>query len=676
MMGVLSQRIQEEPAQEDTSSSSSPTTAVPKQHPWEFRKAGQPPGWKVRGLYDFEGQTEYNELSFRAGDVMTVIKVGIADGWSLAEKDGTHGLVPESYVTYIHDFSVSPEIQGHSHNGSTATTYSTLTSATNPRNSVFGKRQLNRFSWFVTTGVEEFLLTGGTAAAQSNNNNNGLYGTRSLDASFYNPSLTNSNNNNNNNGTDPKSPGSPESPRRESLLNDHGSSGTLTKSSPSSNDDNEEEAEEVTESDKHYIQSGPSWQEKVPLFRVRVHDPVTRRKMVGMQEYTVFQVTSTFTQGVSVTVERRYSQFEWLYTRLLNKFGALILPVLPEKQYSGRFSDEFIEKRRRALERFLNRLVRHPIIRYSDMMTHFLGCSDDNEWKRAEKRFDADKIVGTSFFQHVYHPEFNVGEDGDVDEVERFSAHCRGTERLMPVLVDSATAFKDGVQDNMSRYKRLGLALLRLISTSKDGPENRTLNDDLAWCWREGCKDCLKLTKALQTTAETMQLIAELHPAHMTDGCLPYLEMLKEQATPAATNVPLMDMHSGTHRKLVEVCEKEPTMEEVDTETVKSRCDTVFNITLAEMDRTHDERVQDFEQATTSFLDAQIAYHEQMLAHLKQARAGFANPYYDTLADSGPRLRSKYEHEMDDAQYQVQRPSRPVSVASVASVSNVVGGAV
>ncbi|KAG0233717.1 hypothetical protein BGW41_001387 [Actinomortierella wolfii] len=642
-MGVLSQRIQEEPAHEDSSPNSSPTTAVPKQHPWDFRKPGQPPGWKVRGLYDFEGQTEYNELSFRAGDVMTVIKVGIAEGWSLAEKDGAQGLVPESYVTYIHDFSVSPEIQGHSHSGSTATAYSTLTSTTNPRNSVFGKRQLNRFSWFVTTGVEEFLLTGGSSST-SHATSGGLYGTRPVPA---NPSTFNA-------------PDTPESLRSKTSI---------------SRDDDDEDADEVTESDKHYIQSGPSWQEKVPLFHVRVHDPETRRKMVGMQEYTVFQVTSTFPQGVSVTVERRYSQFEWLYARLLNKFGALILPVLPEKQYAGRFSEEFIEKRRRALERFINRLVRHPIIRYSDIMTHFLGCSDDNEWKRAEKRFDADKIVGTSFFQHVYHPEFNVGEDGDVDEVERFGAHCRGTERLMPVLVDSATAFKDGVQDNMTRYKRYGLALLRLISTSKDGPENRTLNDDLAWCWREGCKDCLKLTKALQTTAETMQLIAELHPAHMTDGCLPYLEMLKEQATPAATNVPLMDMHSGTHRKLVEVCEKEPTMEEVDSETVKSRCDTVFNITLAEIDRTHNERVQDFEQATASFLDAQIAYHEQILAHLKQARAAFATPYYDTLANT-PRFRSKYEREMDDAQYQVQRPSRPVSVASVASVSNVVGGVV
>ncbi|CAG8826761.1 16259_t:CDS:2, partial [Dentiscutata erythropus] len=97
--------------------------------------------------------------------------------------------------------------------------------------------------------------------------------------------------------------------------------------------------------------------------------------------------------GVQVTVERRFSQFEWLYNRLVVKFGALVLPPLPEKQYTGRFNEEFIEKRRSALERFINRLARHPVIRYSDILTHFLSCNDDLEWRKQEKEFDSDKIV-------------------------------------------------------------------------------------------------------------------------------------------------------------------------------------------------------------------------------------------------------------------------------------------
>jgi sorting nexin-9/18/33 len=44
----------------------------------------------------------------------------------------------------------------------------------------------------------------------------------------------------------------------------------------------------------------------------------------------------------------------------------------------GRFNEEFIERRRRALERFINRLARHPVIRYSDILTHFLNCTDES----------------------------------------------------------------------------------------------------------------------------------------------------------------------------------------------------------------------------------------------------------------------------------------------------------
>ncbi|KAF9915431.1 hypothetical protein BX616_006187 [Lobosporangium transversale] len=622
----------------------------------------QPPpqGWTVRALYDFEGQPEFSELSFSAGDVLKVIKVGLAEGWSLAEKDGARGLVPESYITYIHDFSVSPDghVGGHTQETSVASVYSTYSTATvntintNPRNSVFGKRQLNRFSWFVTTGAEEFVLTGGSA---NNQTNSGKAGSTSTEAESRRLGSTHE-----------SSPGG-------SIRQSQGPGSSVRSHSGEKVIEDSEDEEEVTESDKHYIQSGPTWQEKVPLFSVRVHDPETRRKMAGMQEYTLFHVTSTFKEGVSVTVERRYSQFQWLYDRLVTKFGALILPPLPEKQYAGRFAEEFIECRRRALERFLSRLVRHPVLRYSDLLTHFLSCNDDGDWKRAERKFDNDRITGTAFFQHVYHPEFNINEDGELDLAESFNAHCKGSERIMPFLMDASTAYKEGIEDSQFRYKRLGLALLALVSTTKDGPENKTLNDELAWCWRENCKDCLRLTKAMQTTAEALQLMADVHQTHISEGCQDWLDTIKENATPSSTFAPVIDMHNGTHKKLVEVCEKEQTMEEIVSETVKSRCDTVFNITLAEMDRAHDERVQDFRKGTKDFLDSEIAYHEKMLAHLKKARAVFDEPCYDGLA-SMPRFRSKYEKELDDQRYHSQKPSRPVSSASVASVSNMVGG--
>ena len=124
-----------------------------------------------------------------------------------------------------------------------------------------------------------------------------------------------------------------------------------------------------------------------------------------------------------MTVERRFNQFDWLYQQLIRKFGMLIIPALPEKRHSGRFLPEFVEKRRRALQRFLNRLARHPVIRYADIFIHFLSCADEMEWKRRDKFFKNDPFVGKHFFQHVHHNEFNVDEDGCVvSHVDSFYA--------------------------------------------------------------------------------------------------------------------------------------------------------------------------------------------------------------------------------------------------------------
>ncbi|RIA99387.1 hypothetical protein C1645_747570 [Glomus cerebriforme] len=574
----------------------------------------QPVGRQARALYNFEGEASYQELSFKAGDVINVLKEQLSEGWSLAEKDGITGLVPEAYITYTTEFAeLHNTTLSYLSDDSMVLSPTTPTSNGPSRSStILGRRQLNRFSWFVTTGVEEFILNGGELL-ENNDTANGL------------------------------------------------------------KEDNDDE-EEITESDKHYIQNGPSWQEKAPIFRVLVHNPEKRVKLGGVSEYTIFHVTSLFSNGVRVTVERRFSQFEWLYNRLSAKFGAFVLPPLPEKQYSGRFNEEFIEKRRRALEQFINRLARHPVIRYSDLLTHFLSCEDESEWRKREKQFEVDKIVGHAFFQHVYHPEFNV-DDGDIETIERFEAHARAMEKLMPWINEASQAHKDSFDEMQRQYRRVSFAILRLITghNSSDGFES--INEDGAWCWRDGCHACLSLTKALQSTVESMQTIADLYESYSKESVIPWIENLKEYNYPSSNYEPLVDMHMGAYKKFKEVSEENESLhhlEDVDIETIRSRCDTVFNVTLAEVDRIHDERVKDFQENTKQYLDGQIEVHEKILEELRQARSAFDEPHYTSLSQSA-RTPSKYETIIDD-----QRPilSRPVSVSSVSSMSGMVGGVV
>ncbi|KAG7487535.1 hypothetical protein MATL_G00024620 [Megalops atlanticus] len=75
-------------------------------------------------------------------------------------------------------------------------------------------------------------------------------------------------------------------------------------------------------------------------------------------------------------VRRRYQDFLWLKGRLEDGHPTLIVHPLPEKFVMKgmveRFNDDFIETRRKALHKFLNRIADHPILSCSEDFKVFL----------------------------------------------------------------------------------------------------------------------------------------------------------------------------------------------------------------------------------------------------------------------------------------------------------------
>ncbi|KAM4722242.1 sorting nexin-7 [Rhinophrynus dorsalis] len=75
-------------------------------------------------------------------------------------------------------------------------------------------------------------------------------------------------------------------------------------------------------------------------------------------------------------VRRRYQDFLWLKSRLEDAHPTLIIPPLPEKfivkGMVERFNDEFIETRRKALHKFLNRIADHPTLTFNEDFKIFL----------------------------------------------------------------------------------------------------------------------------------------------------------------------------------------------------------------------------------------------------------------------------------------------------------------
>ncbi|WOK96454.1 hypothetical protein Cni_G05161 [Canna indica] len=123
-----------------------------------------------------------------------------------------------------------------------------------------------------------------------------------------------------------------------------------------------------------------------PFLSISVTDPVKLGN--GVQAYISYRVITKTNlpefQGPEKIVIRRYSDFVWLHDRLAEKYKGIFIPPLPEKSAveKFRFSVEFIEMRRQALDIFINRIASHPELKRSEDLRIFLQ-EDEETMDRA-----------------------------------------------------------------------------------------------------------------------------------------------------------------------------------------------------------------------------------------------------------------------------------------------------
>ena len=412
------------------------------------------------------------------------------------------------------------------------------------RRSLLGGKQLNRFSSFVTSGAEAWVLRGEgdmTANVDTHVRSNTVSEERGYGHGHRHDRTTSA-------------------------------SGEPGAGLPTGNG----------EADTHFVEAGgagPAWRTKLPPFRVLVHSP-SRRSSILSGAYTMYAVTSVFdasppsspddlendytgadnpSSPVRITVYRRFSHFVALHTALTRRLPGIALPPLPEKQYAGRFNDDFVEARRGDLERYLGRVVRHPVARYAEVLTFFLGCESEvvsfcrsvlhassilymrelltcvcvtggvlQEWKRSYPQYLALPPAGPSFYAHVFHPAFNVDTEEAMEAADRFANHTRAVEKGVQTLRGTFGKVREAsvgellhlyflrmwsylrfmLPAEMCKAQRLlAYSLLSLITskplasafsagTSPDEEEEADsdvkrkghMNEDGAWCWREGCE--------------------------------------------------------------------------------------------------------------------------------------------------------------------------------------------
>lgn len=135
---------------------------------------------------------------------------------------------------------------------------------------------------------------------------------------------------------------------------------------------------------------------QLPDFSVAVTEPDKQGE--GMNAFITYKVVTTKLSDQSThTVERRFSDFAWLFEQFSKSTTGLLIPPCPEKAVIGRFNTSFVNTRRRALERYINRCVAHRHLKQREELAAFLN-SDTVEFQLLRQQKSNDKPAGRRGF--------------------------------------------------------------------------------------------------------------------------------------------------------------------------------------------------------------------------------------------------------------------------------------
>ncbi|KAL7377148.1 hypothetical protein ABVT39_022668 [Epinephelus coioides] len=118
---------------------------------------------------------------------------------------------------------------------------------------------------------------------------------------------------------------------------------------------------------------------------VTVDDP--KKHVSTMETYITYRVSTKTTRVEfdlpEYCVRRRYQDFDWLRIKLEDSQPTHLIPPLPEKFVMkgvvDRFSEEFVETRMKALDKFLKRVADHPVLSFNPHLNAFLTAKDLNK---------------------------------------------------------------------------------------------------------------------------------------------------------------------------------------------------------------------------------------------------------------------------------------------------------
>lgn len=368
----------------------------------------------------------------------------------------------------------------------------------------------------------------------------------------------------------------------------------------------------INESDRIYIEEsedGVKWNQNPEPYLCMVASPKKETKLKGLKSYIAYQLTPTFN---NIQVSRRYKHFDWLHERLEEKYSLIPIPPLPDKQFSGRYEEQFIEHRKNQLQSFVDYVCRHPVLSRSPVWQHFITCTDEKRWKQGKRQAEKDNLLGPNLFFAIETPERSISHFNLEQETESCVRFIHGLDAAVKTLV---AVVADQAKKYQTLYKR---------EYQKIGQVIYVLGQAIGMEEQTGI-DRSQLRDALKKTGDTYNELGKLFEEQPKMDWEPLGDVLHIYKGIIICMPEILTLHKDilNKKREYEKMTTENKMEATRLQEVLKRTDTVSYALLGEINHFHTEQVSQINAAMKSFLTEQIVFYQKFVGQLQNALDSF-----------------------------------------------------
>lgn len=559
---------------------------------------------RVRVLYDFSGEPNTSELTIGAGEVLSVTRTDVGEGWwEGTNAQGRTGLFPAAYVEAL-PYEVAK------------TPHPPPPASLAPLNN--GPRYDQTADDYMETpddweddwddDQDTYSEIGPGRAAQPSQQHYSNNAANSVVPSF------------------PSSGGLPRAP----LATSHSASYDDTHSLASTGSSMPVKSRSkmfvksadnyimgitqvsVPESERVIVQpcdQGFMWKQVRDHYTVSVDSPKKETKFKGMKSFIAYQLTPSFN---NIPVSRRYKHFDWLHLRLVDKFSLIPIPPLPDKQISGRYEEQFIEHRRVQLQEFVDWVCRHPVLSICDVWMHFLTCNDDKKWKVGKRAAEKDPLVGATYCAAIFPPEkqlLHSQVDLQLETCNSFVHTMDGAVKTLAAI--SAEQTKRFQMQWKKDFQRVGEGMSELAK-ALEIDERRS---STAVC----------LSNSVGHAAGVFISVGQLFGDQPKMDWIPLTDRLHIYKGILGSFPDILGEHKNaiTKRKECEKMTADQKMSNAQLQEVNRRTDVMSYALMAELTHFRSERDSHLKQTIRDFIGAQIAFYQNIISRLQVAQHHF-----------------------------------------------------